>query len=213
MKPCTIEKSGDNVVAMFATFTEGACLMSTINRTDGPPLKEPIIPSKRGETQTFSMVRRTPLALDGKSAAASIDNLNQLLADTITLRDLYKKHHWQASGPTFYVIHLLFDQLFEKQSALVDLLAERVQTLGGVAIAMAADVVEVTLIPRAPKGREDTPTQIERLLQAHEIILQEARAMARISADSGDLGTNDLIVSDVIRTNELQVWFLAEHIQ
>src|ERR1700733_9163262 len=186
---------------------------STITRTDGVHLTEPIVPATRGETQAFSMARRNPLALDASTAAASIDSLNQLLADTLTLRDLYKKHHWQASGPTFYMIHLLFDKHFEKQSELVDLIAERVQTLGGVTIAMAPDVAEATLIPRAPKGREDTTTQVARLLQAHEIILLEARAMARDSSASGDLGTNDIIVSDVIRTNELQVWFLAEHLQ
>jgi starvation-inducible DNA-binding protein len=186
---------------------------STITRTDPSHLKEPIIPSARAETQSFSMARRNPLALDAATAAASIDSLNQLLADTLTMRDLYKKHHWQASGPNFYMIHLLFDKHADAQSALVDLLAERVQTLGGVSIAMAPDVAEATLIPRAPKGREDTHAQIDRLLQAHETILLEARAMARGSAASGDLGTNDIIVSHVIRTNELQAWFLAEHVQ
>jgi starvation-inducible DNA-binding protein len=186
---------------------------STITRTDALHLKEPIIPSARAETQAFSMARRSPLALDASAAAASIDNLNQLLADTLTVRDLYKKHHWQASGPTFYILHLLFDKHFEAQSDLVDLLAKRVQTLGGVTIAMAPDVAEATLIPRAPKGREETTAQIARLLHAHEVILEEARAMARDSAASGDLGTNDIIVSDVIRTNELQAWFLAEQMQ
>jgi starvation-inducible DNA-binding protein len=186
---------------------------STITRPDGSTLTEPVVPSMRGETQAFSMARRNPLALDASVAAGSIDNLNQLLADTITIRDLYKKHHWQASGPTFYLVHLLFDKHSEAQSELVDLLAERVQTLGGVSLAMAPDVADMTQIPRAPKGREDTVTQITRLLQAHEIILMEARAMARDSAASGDLGTNDIIVSDVIRTNELQAWFLVEHVQ
>jgi starvation-inducible DNA-binding protein len=186
---------------------------SSITRTDPSHLKEPIIPSPRAETQDFSMARRNPLALDASVAAGSIDNLNQLLADTLTIRDLYKKHHWQASGPTFYMIHLLFDKHFEEQSQLVDLIAERVQTLGGVSIVMAPDVAEATLIPRAPKGRENTAAQIARLLHAHEVILMEARAMARDSATSGDFGTNDIIVSDVIRTNELQVWFLAEHLQ
>jgi starvation-inducible DNA-binding protein len=185
---------------------------STITRTD-TSFTEPVVPSTRGETQPFTLARRNPLALDPTTAAASIDNLNQLLADTITLRDLYKKHHWQASGPNFYMLHLLFDKHAHEQTELVDLLAERVQTLGGVSIAMAADVAEATLIPRVPKGREDTASQLARLLQAHEMILLEARAMARTSAISGDLGTNDIIVSDVIRTSELQVWFLAEHVQ
>jgi starvation-inducible DNA-binding protein len=186
---------------------------STITRTDKSKLQEPIIPSTRGVTQAFSVARRNPLALDVAVAASSIDNLNQLLADTMTLRDLYKKHHWQASGPNFYSIHLLFDKHFGEQAALVDLLAERVQTLGGISIAMAPDVAETTSIPPVPKGREDTKTQIDRLLQAHEAILLEARAMARDSAASGDLGTNDIIVSDVIRTNELQVWFLVSHVE
>ena len=56
------------------------------------------------------------------------------------------------------------------------------------------------------------PVQISRLLHAHEIVLLEARTMARQAADLGDDGTNDLLVGGVIRANELQVWFLAEHV-
>jgi starvation-inducible DNA-binding protein len=130
----------------------------------------------------------------------------------MTLRDMYKKHHWQVVGHTFYQLHLLFDKHFTEQSEIVDGIAERIQLLGGVSIAMAADVAERTLVPRVPLGREPVPVQISRLLHAHEIIIKEARAMARIAADGGDDGTNDLLVSDVIRTNELQVWFLAEHV-
>jgi starvation-inducible DNA-binding protein len=176
-------------------------------------LKNPNALSESGETQAFSVVRQNAMALDVAKAAASVSNLNQLLADTMTLRDLYKKHHWQASGPNFYSIHLLYDKHFAEQSALVDLVAERVQTLGGISIAMGADAAEITLIQRPPKGREDMTTQIARLLQAHEFVLMEARAMARDSAESGDLGTNDILVSNVIRTNELQTWFLNEHVQ
>ena len=186
---------------------------TSMTRIDRNNLHEPIVPTKHAATQSYNMVRRNPLALDAKAEASSIDSLDQLLADTMTLRDLYKKHHWQASGPNFYSIHLLFDKHYEEQAAIVDLLAERVQTLGGVAIAMAADVAEITTIPRAPRDRESTEAQFTRLLQAHEMILLEARAMARATAASGDLGTNDLIVADVIRKNELQVWFLAEHLQ
>jgi starvation-inducible DNA-binding protein len=141
-----------------------------------------------------------------------VENLNQLLAGTMTLRDLYKKHHWQVLGHTFYQLHLLFDKHYEEQSKLVDQVAERIQLLGGVSLAMAADVAESTIIPRPPKGREPVPVQISRLLHAHEIVLKEARAMARQAVENGDDGTNDLIVSNVIRTNELEVWFVAEHV-
>ena len=172
----------------------------------------PLVGQNAPEIQPFGRLARLPNALSQTVALASVENLNQVLADTMTLRDMYKKHHWQVAGPTFYSLHLLFDKHYEEQNELVDLLAERIQSLGGVSLAMAPDVAETTLIPRPPKGREEVPVQISRLLHAHEIILKEARSMARQAAESGDEGTNDLFVSDLIRTGEKQVWFLAEHL-
>jgi|SRR5215469_8988584 len=173
---------------------------------------KPLVNQQAHEIQPFGLLVKLPIALPEKACKESIDNLNQLLSDTMTLRDMYKKHHWQVSGPTFYQLHLLFDKHYEQQNELVDSIAERIQLLGGISVAMAHDVAETTLIPRPPKGREEVPVQISRLLHAHEVVLEEARAMARRAADAGDDGTNDLIVSDVIRTNELQVWFVAEHV-
>jgi starvation-inducible DNA-binding protein len=164
-------------------------------------------------TQDFGVMQRNPVALSESVAAQSARDLNQLLADTLTLRDLYKKHHWQAAGPMFYMIHLLFDKHFEEQNNLADMIAEHVQTLGGVTIAMAPEVLEATKIPRAPQGRESVPTQIARLVEAHGIVLTECREMAERADDRGDEGTNDLIVSDVIRTNELQAWFIDQHLR
>jgi starvation-inducible DNA-binding protein len=173
---------------------------------------KPLAHQQAHEIQPYRHLVRMPIALSEAVCTESVENLNQLLADTITLRDLYKKHHWQVAGPTFYQLHLLFDKHYEQQNDLVDAIAERIQLLGGVSIAMAHDVAETTLIPRPPKGREEPPVQISRLLHAHEIVLEEARTMARLAAEHGDDGTNDLIVSDVIRGNELQVWFVAEHV-
>ena len=164
------------------------------------------------EIQAFGTVVAMPIGLSERTRRESCDNLNQILADTMTLRDLYKKHHWQVAGHTFYQLHLLFDKHFGEQSELIDAIAERIQMLGGVSIAMAADVAEATQIPRPPKGREEVPVQISRLLDAHEIILVQARKMARNATEEGDDGTNDLLVSQVIRTNESQVWFVAEHV-
>jgi starvation-inducible DNA-binding protein len=171
----------------------------------------PVTHQQAHEFQPFGHLAKQPIALAEAACRQSVENLNQLLADTITLRDLYKKHHWQVAGPTFNQLHLLFDKHYEQQNELVDAVAERIQLLGGVGIAMAHDVAETTLIPRPPKGREEAPAQIARLLHAHEVVLLEARTMARQAAESGDDGTNDLIVSDVIRTNELQVWFAGQH--
>jgi starvation-inducible DNA-binding protein len=172
----------------------------------------PMVHQQAHEIQPFGHIVRMPIALSQKACKTSVESLNQVLADTITLRDMYKKHHWQVAGPTFYQLHLLFDKHAGEQDALVDLLAERIQLLGGVSLAMAHDVAETTLIPRPPKGREEVPVQISRLLHAHEIVIKEARAMARRAATGGDDGTNDMLVSDVIRRNELQTWFLAEHV-
>jgi starvation-inducible DNA-binding protein len=172
----------------------------------------PIDHQKAPEFQTYGHMTRRPIALSENSARQSVENLNQVLADTMTLRDLYKKHHWQAAGATFHQLHLLFDRHYEEQSELVDALAERIQMLGGVSLAMAADIAETTIIPRPPKGREEVPVQISRLLHAHEIVLEESRSMARQAAAAGDDGTNDLLVSDIIRGNEKQVWFLSEHV-
>jgi starvation-inducible DNA-binding protein len=173
---------------------------------------QPLIHQRAHETQPFNTVVKLPIALDIEVCKKSVELLNQLLADTMTLRDLYKKHHWQSSGHTFYQLHLLFDKHFQEQSELVDQLAERIQLLGGLSLAMAHDVAETTMIPRPPRGREQPPVQISRLLEAHELILKEARTIARLAAEAGDDGTNDLVVSDVIRTNELQVWFVSEHV-
>ena len=172
----------------------------------------PVTGQHAHEIQPFGHLVRMPIALSEHACKESVDNLNQLLADTMTIRDLYKKHHWQVAGPTFYQLHLLFDKHYDEQNDVVDAVAERIQLLGGVSVAMAHDVAETTLIPRAPKGREEVPVQVSRLLHAHEIVLKEARAMARRATEAGDDGTNDLIVGEVIRRNELQVWFVAEHI-
>jgi starvation-inducible DNA-binding protein len=180
-------------------------------RTDRARLARPLVGQRGRELQPFGTIARLPIALEEGICRASVEALNQILVDTMTLRDMYKKHHWQVAGETFYMLHLLFDKHYEEQSELVDMLAERIQLLGGISLAMAPDVAETTRIERPPRGREEVPVQLSRLLEAHELILREARRAAKESADQ-DEGTNDLLVSNVIRTNELQVWFLAEHL-
>ena len=169
-------------------------------------------PKPAAEIQSYGTVINRPLSLESKVRLASTTSLNQILADTITLRDLYKKHHWQVSGPTFYQLHLLFDKHYAEQAELVDSLAERIQTLGGVSLAMAHDVAETTRVARPPRGREDVNVQLFRLLQAHELIIAEAREAASAADSAGDDGTNDLLVSDIIRTNEFQVWWISEQL-
>ncbi len=174
---------------------------------------QPRFGQKAREIQEYGTVTHAlPLELEEPVRLEMTEQLNQLLADTMTLRDLYKKSHWQVAGPTFYQLHLLFDKHFDEQVELVDTIAERIQILGGVSIAMAADVAETTQIARPPKGREEVSVQLSRLLDAHQVIIRQCRTLSRRASELGDDGTNDMIVSDVLRTNEMQVWFTSEHL-
>lgn len=180
---------------------------------NGTAKAQPLLNQQGPVLQKYGTVLpNLPLGLEAEVRKTSAERLNQVLADTMSLRDLYKKHHWQTAGPTFYQLHLLFDKHYQEQSELIDEIAERIQLLGGLSIAMAPDVAEMTRIPRPPRDREEVPVQLSRLLEAHEIILKEVREAAKEAADADDDGTNDLLVSQVLRTNELQVWFLYEHV-
>jgi starvation-inducible DNA-binding protein len=173
---------------------------------------QPLLHQHGVEIQEFGTVRLLPLALSHDARLYSAQRLNRVLADTQILYALYKKHHWLMRGPTFYQLHLLLDKHAEEQESLVDKLAERIQTLGGIAVGDPRHVAEITQIPRPPNGAEEVPAMLSRLLEAHEIILADARDAAVKVAEQGDDGSNDLLISDVIRTNELQVWFIAEHL-
>ena len=174
---------------------------------------QPRFHQRAREIQQYGTVSHAlPLELEEPVRLEMTEQLNQLLADTMTLRDLYKKSHWQVAGPTFYQLHLLFDKHYDEQVELVDTIAERIQILGGVSLAMAADIAETTQIERPPRGREEVPVQLSRLLDAHQIIIRHCRDLARRASELGDDGTNDMIISDLLRTNEMQVWFLSEHL-
>src|SRR6266571_1678286 len=174
---------------------------------------EPRVHQRGREIQAFNTVTHVfHLELEEPVRLEMTEKLNQLLADSMSLRDLYKKAHWQVTGPTFYQLHLLFDKHFGEQVEVVDGIAERIQLLGGLAIAMAHDVAEITQIERPPRGREEVPVVLSRLLDAHQVIIRDCRKLAERSATLGDQGTNDLVVSDVLRANELQAWFLSEHL-
>jgi starvation-inducible DNA-binding protein len=182
-------------------------------RTNGRRISPtPKLSRPSGEVQKFGTLRLLPIALSAVARAESAQLLNRLLADTTILYALYKKHHWVVAGPTFYQLHLLFDKHAEEQLELIDLLAERVQTLGGIAVGDPRHAAELTSIARAPNGAESVADMISRTLQAHEVILEGVRRGIDATEKNGDWGSNDLLMSDVLRRNELQVWFISEHV-
>ncbi len=173
---------------------------------------EPLLDLSGRELQPYGTIRELPIAFDKQAQKQSCELLNQILADSMILYSLYKKAHWQVAGPTFYQLHLLFDQHAEQQLGLIDLLAERVQSLGGIAVGDPRQAAELTKIARAPDGAEQVPSAISRLLKAHETIIAEIREAIEKTEENKDYGTNDLLMSEVLRTHEKQVWFLAEHL-
>ncbi|HEX2755052.1 MAG TPA: DNA starvation/stationary phase protection protein [Candidatus Limnocylindrales bacterium] len=164
------------------------------------------------ELQRFGTLRQLPIALSAEARAESCQLLNEILADTMVLQALYKKSHWNVAGPTFYQLHLLFDKHSGEQLELIDELAERVQMLGGISVGDPRHAAELTSIPRPPDGAEEVPVILSRLLDAHETIIEKVRDGLDKTEESKDLGTNDLLMGDVLRRHEMQVWFLAEHI-
>jgi starvation-inducible DNA-binding protein len=180
---------------------------TTVRRSPQPRLGQ-----AAPEIQRFGTVRLVPIALSEQARKESCQVLNEILADTTILYAMYKKHHWLVAGPTFYQLHLLFDKHAEEQLALIDLIAERVQSLGGIAIGDPRHAAELTTIERPPNGAEEVPVMIDRLLTAHEEVLGKVRRAIDATEESGDWGSNDLLMSDVLRRHELQVWFLSEHV-
>lgn len=179
---------------------------------DAPAVTKPLINATDQEFFPVGTVRETPIGLPPKARHQSVEVLNQVLVDSIYLANMYKKHHWQVLGPTFYQLHLLFDKHAAEQLALIDLLAERVQVLGGVTTAMPDDVAERKSIRRPPSGAEPPAVQLSRLLEAHEQIISEVREGIKVTEENEDWGSNDLLMGDVLRGNELQSWFISSHL-
>ena len=186
--------------------------MTTAEQAPKPRSSQPWLHQRGEEIQQFGTVRQFPIGLSYDTRMYSCQRLNQVLCDTRILRDMYKKPHWLMRGQTFYQLHLLMDKHSDEQTELIDTVAERVQTLGGVAVGDPRHVAEITNIPRPPDGVEEVPAMLSRLLEAHQTILDDCHDAAERVQEMKDDGTNDVFVSDVIRTNELQAWFVVEHL-
>src|SRR5262252_8821836 len=148
-----------------------------------PSESQPRLHQHSPEIQAFDQLRDMPIGLSAEVRGEMARRINQVLADTRVLHDLYKKTHWLMRGRTFYQLHLLMDKHADEQDALVDLLAERVQTLGAVAVGDPRHVAELTSIPRAPDGVEEVPAMLSRLLEAHELIIEETRKAAKRASE------------------------------
>lgn len=187
----------------------GRSRVASASRAASPALD---VRSLGTEVQRAGTVRKLPIGMSDRVRSESCELVNAVLADSMILYALYKKHHWLVAGPTFYQLHLLFDKHAEEQAELIDLLAERVQSLGGIAIGDPRQAAEVTAIERPPDGAEDVPAMLVRLLDAHETVIGRIRKAIEATERSKDWGTNDLLMGDVLRRHELQAWFISAHL-
>src|SRR6476620_10102115 len=196
----------------MATSTRGSTANGTSRSASSRTSPEPKLAPLGKEIQRFGSLRLLPIALSADARADSCRLLNEILADSMVLYAMYKKHHWLVAGPTFYQLHLLFDKHAEEQNEIIDVLAERVQSLGGIAVGDPRHAAELTTIPRPPDVAEEVGVMIDRTLHAHEIVIEKVRAGIKATEESEDRGSKDILMSDVLRRHELQVWFLAEHV-
>jgi starvation-inducible DNA-binding protein len=180
--------------------------------SNGRHSPDPRLSQSAPEIQRYGTLRKLPIGLPDDARRESCELLNEILADSMVLYSMYKKHHWLVAGPTFYQLHLLFDKHAEEQNEIVDLVAERVQSLGGIAVGDPRHAAELTTIPRPPDGAEEVGVMIDRTLAAHELVIKKVRAAIKTTEESEDWSTNDILMSDVLRRHELQVWFVAEHV-
>lgn len=154
----------------------------------------------------------THLGLDEKARAQGIRDLDGLLADLSALRALYKHFHWRVAGRRFIMLHKLYDEHVEQVGEHVDMVAERIQTLGGQATAWPGDVAKMTRVSAPSASSRQPEEQLRELIEAHAVVLKHAHAAAEKADEAGDLGTNDLLAGTIIRGGQLQVWFIGEHL-
>lgn len=173
---------------------------------------QPHLQQRSREIQAENQIRSLPLGLPEEAIGQSVTMLNQLLADSNALYTLYKKHHWQVAGPTFYELHRLFDKHAGEILTSIDLIGERIQTLGGVSSGMPFDVAERTKIERPPAGIESIPAMLARTVNGHTTVICIIREGIELTERNKDYGTNDLLMSDLLRMHELQTWFVSQHL-
>lgn len=151
---------------------------------------------------------KTYLAMEPEALALVAPPLMVVLANSLYMYSLYKKYHWHVAGQDFYQYHRLFDKHAAAQLPIIDAVAERLRTIGGHADAMPADVVRLCTLKELDGVGHKPEDMVACLLHCHELYIRELRKAIDAADESDDEATEDLLVSDVLRPHELQVWFL-----
>jgi starvation-inducible DNA-binding protein len=138
--------------------------------------------------------------------------LNELLAHSIRLRDLYKKARWQTADFQFRQLHLMFETHYKEQLRLVDVLVDRIRMLGSAGRVFAGVFLQDIRFSDVCRGRPAIVRILRDLIDAHELALGAARSGAQHDVEDNPCPMRDFAVGQVVLTNDLQIWSIAEQL-
>ena len=151
------------------------------------------------------------IGIDEKDRKKIADGLSHVLADTYTLYLKTHNFHWNVTGPMFNTLHLMFEGQYTELSAAVDLIAERIRSLGVFAPGSYADFAKLTSIKEA-KGVPEAQEMIKQLVEGHEAITRTARKVFPIAEAVDDEATADLMTQR-IQLHEKTAWMLRSMLE
>ena len=155
---------------------------------------------------------KTKNDLSEATRVKAVELLNARLADCTDLQTQAKQAHWNVKGPQFYALHKLFDEIYDDVGGYVDLIAERVVQLGGVAEGTARAVAKRSSLPEYPAKAVDGRSHVEALSAALAAFGKAARKAIEEADGLGDLDTAD-IFTEVSRGIDKWLWFVEAHLQ
>ena len=143
---------------------------------------------------------------EGRKAVLGI--LNALLADEYLLYTKTRKYHWNVTGPEFHDLHKFFEAQYEELDGIVDEVAERARSLGGVPFGTLAEFLKAARLEERPGVNPNADGMIADLLTDHEAVIRTLRADLEASAEKyGDLGTSDFLTG-LMEKHEKTAWML-----
>jgi starvation-inducible DNA-binding protein len=150
------------------------------------------------------------LDLSEQTRKAMCGLLQANLADGVDLVSHIKQAHWTLRGPNFIGLHELLDDLYEKVSEKVDLIAERIATLGGQAEGTVDVSAQHSRLPKYPLDAVTPEEHVDAVSRSIAAYAKSVRAAIDEADDAGDKSTSDLF-TEVSRYADRALWFVEAH--
>jgi len=166
------------------------------------------MPSTKTATPSFT----THIDLSQNDRQGLIELLNHRLADTADLYSQIKQAHWNVKGLNFFQLHELFDTLAAEIFPFIDTVAERVTSLGGVALGTSRMAAASSSLPEYPADATNGQEHLKALIDRYSIYVSNVRKAIDQADDHNDKTTADLF-TEISRTVDKHLWFLEAHVQ